>query len=30
MLVLNPSNGIYKVINGKLLGNISEKEVYDL
>lgn len=30
MLVLNPSNGIYQIINGKLLGNISEQEVRDL
>lgn len=30
MLVLNPSNGIYKIINGKLLGNTKEEEVRNL
>lgn len=27
MLVLNPSDGIYQIINGKLLGTISKEEV---
>ena len=27
MLVLNPSNGIFKIINGKLEGKISENEI---
>ena len=30
MLVLNPSNGIHKIINGKLLGNITKEEVKTL
>ena len=30
MLVLNPSNGIYQIIDGKLLGNISKNDVTKL
>jgi len=27
MLVLNPSDGIYQVVNGKLLGTVSKEEI---
>jgi len=30
MLVLNPSDGIYQIINGKLLGTVSNNEVIKL